>query len=209
VDFVLKHSKICFGFISALGVIILILFFVGSILKEWDQIHILASVSYDFWWLMMFGGIALFTIGIIGIGRQKIKNHRNLFTAIAAFGIPISTFTIVFFAFMLIIAPASFHFPLRSKITNLSVINNSPLILSVDVKAITTADTRIEGAYVLNIDDYSIVTDSYMNPPFFELPAYSTKTLIFNFNETIPTGNYILHLSAWHANHGSLQFVIP
>lgn len=150
---------------------IIINFFVGSNLKEWDQIHILASLSYDFLLLMMLGGIALFTIGIIGIARPKIKNHRNLFTAIATVGIPILVFTIVLFAFTLIVAPASFHFPLRSKITNVSVINDSPLILSVDVKAITTRDTRIEGAYILNIEDYNIVSDSYMNPPFFELTA--------------------------------------
>ena len=157
----------------------------------------------------MFSGIAFITIGIIGIERLQIKNHKNFFTAIAAFAVPTLTIVVVFFAFILIIAPGSFRFPMRSEITKVTVVSNSPLVLSVDVKALTTRNADIEGAYILNIDDSSIVTDCYLNPPFFVLPAYSTKTFSFNFNETIPSGDYILMLSAWRDAHGSLQFTIP
>jgi len=205
----LKYSKKFFGFISVLGLLFLIIFFVGCYLKELDSINILASLSSELFLILVFGGIAFFSIGIIGIVRLRLKNHRNLFTAIAAFAVPTLTFVVVFFGFILIIAPGSFRFPMRSEITKVAVVSNSPLVLSVDVKALTTRNAYIEGAYILSIDDSSIVTDCYLNPPFFVLPAYSTKTFSFNFNVTIPSGDYILMLSAWRDAHGSLQFIIP
>jgi len=37
----------------------------------------------------------------------------------------------------------------------------------------------------------------------------STNTLILNYTVTLASGNYVLQLSSWHNNHGSLKFVIP
>lgn len=107
---------------------------------------------------------------------------------------------------MMILFPATM-FPIRSEITNVSVVNNSPLVLYVDVKAITTRNTDIERAYVRNIDDNSIITYCSLKP-FFELPAVSTRTLILDYNKTLPSGNYILQLSSWHNAHCSIQFAI-
>ena len=99
-------------------------------------------------------------------------------------------------------------FPLRSEITNVSLISNSPLILSIDVKAITTRDTMIEGAGIRDIVDNNVLT-YYSLQPFFELPADSTSNLILDYDVTLQSGNYILQLYSWHNNHGSIQFAIP
>ena len=172
-----------------------------------DAINILATLSTELLFVFLFGGIAFLTIGIIGIVRLQLKNHRNLFTAIAGVVIPPLTFALVFLFIILIIFPATM-FPMRSEITNVSVVSNSPLILSVDVKAITTRNTDIEGAYVRNIDDNNILTYCSFKP-FFDLPADSTTTLVLYYNKTLPSGNYFLQLGSWHNAHGSLQFAIP
>jgi hypothetical protein len=172
-----------------------------------DSINVLASLSDPLLTILLFGGMALITVGIIGIGRLHLKNHKNLFTALAAFAIPSLTFGLVFLVILTCIPV--FSFPMRSEITNISVISTSPLTLSVDAKALTTRNTTIQQAVIRNVDDDKIVTDIFLNPPFPELPAYSTQTFIFHFNTTIPSGNYILQLICWHDNHGSLQFAIP
>jgi hypothetical protein len=172
-----------------------------------DAINVLATVSNDVLSAFLFVGIAFLTIGIIGIGRLHLKMHKNLFTAIVAVVIPPLTFALIFLFIIVIIYPATW-FPMRSEITNVSVINDSPLVLSVDVKAITTRDSYIQEAVIRNIDDNKILTDCYLNP-FYNLPAESTQTFNFNFNETLPSGNYILQLGSWHNAHGSLKFAIP
>ena len=203
----MKYSKIRFGFISVLGVVFLTFFVISNYLKLMDAINVLATLSNEVLSVFLFVGISFLTIGIIGIGRLHLKKHKNFFTAIVAVVVPLLTFALVFLFIIVIIYPVTW-FPMRSEITNVSVINNSPLVLSVDVEAITTRDSYIQEAVIRNIGDNEILTDCYLKP-FYELPADSTQTFIFNFNETLPSGNYILQLGSWHNAHGSLQFAIP
>jgi hypothetical protein len=206
-DLILKYSKICFGVISVLGLLFLILCISSTYLKAIDSINVLASLSDPLLTILLFGGIGLITVGIIGFGRLHLKNHKNLFTALAAVAIPSLTFGLIFL--VIITCIPLFPFPMRSEITNISVISNSPLTLSVDAKALTRRNSTIQQAIIRNVNDDKIVTDCYLNKPFFELPAYSTQTFIFQFNTTIPSGNYILQLACWHDHHGRLQFTIP
>ena len=187
--------------------VFLAIFSVSIYLTNMDAINILARLSEELLFVLLFGGIAFLTIGIIGIGRLKLKNHKKLFTAITACVIPSLTFALVFLFIIVIIFPSTM-FPMRSEITNVTVIGNNPLILSVDLKAITIRDSYIDVANVLNTADDNVVSQCVLDP-FFVLPAYSTKTLILTFNNTIPSGNYIVMLSSWDYHQGNSPFAIP
>jgi hypothetical protein len=163
---------------------------------------------------IVFAGIGFLTVGIIGIGRLYIKNHRNLFTAIAFLLIPLLTVITIMGAYGFIISIAPM-LPMRSEITQVTVVDNSPLALSVGVTAITSRDSRIEGVIVLNGDDEIIAETSFDDREWLEgyalavLPAGSEITLTLNFNTILPADNYLVRLTCWHQNHGSSLFTIP
>ena len=108
-------------------------------------------------------------------------------------------------------------FPLRSEITQVTLVDDSPLVLSLCVKAITSRDTRIECALILDSNDTLVA--SYWNEeimvngvstfqPICVLPAGSEITVTIDFNTTLPSGSYLIRLSAWHHNHGESFFTI-
>jgi len=149
------------------------------------------------------------TIGIVGIGRQYFKNHKNkkLFTILAVLLVPTLTFAsfVVGYSFAISSSPAP---PLRSEITQLTVVDTDPLILSVTMKAITNKDSLIDTAYVYNDNDDCASVAHCFNEERV-LPAGSEITLTLNFNTTLPSGNYTLSFSTWQDNHDSSTFTIP
>ena len=203
----MNYSRLIFGFIAVLGIVFLALVLAGLYLDYVDAVSILASLNSQLGLWFVLGGIIFLTVGVIGMGRQHFKNHRNLFMAIAVLLIPLLTLAIMFVASVEIVVYAPM-FPMRSEITQVSVISTSPLILSVDVKAITSRDTAIEGANIMDYNDDNRVAYCSVKP-FIELPAGSTKTLTLNFNTTLPPGSYLVRLSSWGSNHGSSPFTIP
>ena len=210
----MKNSVLLFGFLVVLGIVSLSLVLVSSYLSCVDALNILALLpSSQFWFLfLLFVGIATLTVGILGIGRQLVKNRRGLFTVLVALLAPLLVFASMFVAITMIMYNAPM-FPLRSEITHVSVVDTSPLILSLNVKAITSRDSRIEGAIVLNSDD-DIVAEIYEQKwveglALAVLPAGSEITLTLDFNTTLPSGNYLVRLTCWHNDHGSSAFAIP
>ena len=203
----MKYSKLLFGFIAILGIVFLTLVLAGLYLDYVDAASILASLNSRLGLWFVLGGIVFLTVGVIGMGRQHFKNHRNIFTALAVLLIPLLTLAIMFVASVLVIVYAPM-FPMRSEITQVSLISTSPLILSVDVKAITSRDTAIEGANIMDYNDDNRVAYCPLKP-FIELPAGPTKTLTLNFNTTLPSGSYIVRLVSWESHHGSSPFTIP
>lgn len=202
----MSHSRLIHVFFAVLGFVFLSLVLASFYLRAIDSVSSLVSLSspqLGVWFGL--GAISLLTVGVVGIGRQHFRNRRKLFTVIAVFLIPPLIFAGFLVVSLLIVVSAPM-FPLRSEITLVSVVSNSPLILSVDVKAITSRTSSIEGASIFDGD--GLVAYRPLKP-FFELPTGSTKTLILNFNDTFPSGNYIVRLSSWHNNHGSLPFAIP
>ena len=83
------------------------------------------------------------------------------------------------------------------------------------MKAITSRDTRIEVAIVLNDDNELVAKTPLDDREWIEglalavLPAGSEIKLTLDFNNTLPAGNYLLRLTCWHQNHGSSSFTVP
>jgi hypothetical protein len=212
-----KHSRLLFGFMTVLGIVSLTMVLASTYLNYVDAVCILASLppSQLGIWFALGCGIVFLTVGILGIGRQYLKNSKDpftrrragSFTVLALILVPSLAFATMFVASGLIIVYAPM-FPLRSEVTHVSVISTSPLILSVDVRAITSRDSPIEGANIMDSDDDRLVAHCSVRP-FCELPAGSTRTLTLNFSYTYPSGNYIVRLVAWDYNHGSSPFTIP
>ena len=207
----MKHSKLLFGFITILGIIFPILCLVGSYLYARDSVSILATFASQLGFWFVLSGTGLFTVGILGLNWQNVQKNRKRFITHYVLLIPLTTFVIVGFTsvFIMLGAPISIQ---RSEITQVTVIDTNPLILSVDVKAITSRDSQIEGTFIINDDNGTLVT--YMDPdegPLAVLPSGSEISLTLNFDTTLTSGNYILILSSLsdHVGHGRSPFTIP
>ena len=144
-------------------------------------------------------------------GRQHLKSHKRLFTALAAVLVPVLTFATMFFALTMIVVSTLFIFPMRSEITQVTVIDTNPLVLSVNVKALTSRDSKIYGANVMNSND-DIVAEIFEQGGLAMaiLPSGSEITLTLDFNTTLASGDYVIRLhGGMHDNHGSSPFTIP
>ena len=219
----MKFSARFYGLIAILGIVILALVLAGSYLDGADSLSILvllspmSSSNLGHWFV--FGGIALLTVGMVGIIRQYFQNHRKLFTALAILLIPPLTFGILVVGSVNAFFGALSMDHLRSEITEVTVVDTNPLVLSVDVKAITSKNTWIESAQVRNSTG-SIVAQIpseevwkaeavYGYFTLAELPGGSEISLTLDFNTTLPSGDYIVKLTCWKTNHGSSSFTIP
>ena len=216
----MKKSTILYWSSVILGILFIDLVLVGSYLDAVDSLSILALLSptqLGLWFVL--GSIVLFTVGIVGIIRQYFKNHRNLLSVFAILLIPPLTFVTSLFGYSIIVLNAPW-FPIRSEITQVTVVDTSSLVLSVGVKAITSRDSRIDQAFVIDSDNELVAETSFDDREWFEhgdfkglalavLPAGSEITLTLNFNTTLPSGDYLLRLSSWGANHGDSPFTIP
>ena len=217
VNLTVKKSTLLYWSFVIIGFVLLALFLVGTYLDAVDSLSILALLSptkLGLWFVL--SGIVLLTVGMVGIIRQYFENHRNLYSALAILIIPALTFFTALFACSLVIMP--FYFPLRSEITQVTVVDTSPLVLSFNVKAITSRDTRIDSALVLDSNDTIVasfwneeimVKGDWTFEPVCVLPAGSEITVTVDFNTTLPSGDYLLRLSSWHDNHGESPFTIP
>jgi hypothetical protein len=220
-NLIVKKFAVLYCSFVILGTVFLALALVGGYLAAADSLSVLASFSlWYFGGFFVLGGIVMLTIGIVGIGRQYFKNRRRLFTVLAILLVPpliFGTF-IVGYAFAFISAPM---FPLRSEITQVTVVDVDPLVLCLNVRAITSRDTRIESAFVLNSADARVAqvpsdgeweAELAESGQFFtlaELPGGSEISLTLDFNTSLPSGDYLVRLTCWHSNQGSSPFTIP
>jgi hypothetical protein len=204
-----KHSLTLYRLLAILGIVLLTLVFVGAYLDGADSLSILTLLSprspnLGLWFGL--GSIVLLTVGIVGIIRRYSRHHRKLFTALAILLIPSLAFATFFVGCTLAVLSAPM-FPMRSEITQVTVVDANPLVLSVDAKALTSRDSIIEGAGVLNSNNV-IVAEIF--EPRELLPAGSEITLTLDFNTTLPSGNYVIRLfGGMHDNHGSALFTVP
>jgi len=214
-----KHSRLLYGSLAVLGIVFLTLCLVGIYLNAIDAISVFAALPSEFvlWFLSI--GIFFLTVGIVGTGRQHLKSHKRLFTALAAVLVPVLTFVAMFFALTMIVVNTLFIFPMRSEIAQVTVVDTNPLVLSVDVKALTSRDSIIDGANVMNRNDVIIaeifereyiVSKNWRGSAMAILPSGSEITLTLDFNTTLPSGNYVIKLhGGMHDNHGSAPFTVP
>ncbi len=204
----MKHSRLFYGLLAVLGIVFLTLCLVGIYLNAIDAISVFAALPSEFvlWFLSI--GIFFMTVGIVGTGRQHLKSHKRLFTALAAVLVPVLTFAAMFFALTTIAVNTMFIFPMRSEITQVTVVDTNPLVLLVDVKALTSRDSMIVGASVMNSNDV-IVAEIFERVRVL-LPAGSEITLTLDSNTTLPSGNYVIRLyGGMQFNHGSAPFTVP
>jgi len=218
-----KFSARFCGLLAILGIAFLALVIVGAYLDGADSLSILVLLSpmssskVGLWFVL--GGIALLTVGMVGIIRQYFQNHRKLFTALAILLIPPLTFGILVVGSVNAFFGALSMDHLRSEITEVTVVDTNPLVLSVDVKAITSKNTWIESALILNNTGSIVaqipsegVSSAEVASGYFtlaELPGGSEISLTLDFNTTLPSGDYLVKLTCWHNNHGSSSFTIP
>jgi hypothetical protein len=204
-----KYYTIIYGFLAVLGVVFLALVLTSVYLNEYKilSVWVFLSTSFTtrFGLSFVLGGIVFLTTGIVGIIRQYFKNHRKLFTVLAILLIPPLIFAsfVVGYSFAVSSSPAP---PLISEITQLTVVDTDPLILSVNMKAITTRDSIIDQAWVFNDNNTSV---AYCFNEGSVLPAGSEITLNLNFSTSIPSGNCTLSFATWHVNQGGSSFTIP
>ena len=205
---------------ALVGIVFLALVLVGTYLDAIDALSILvlfspAKLGFGF----MLGGIILLAVGIFGIKRHFFRSHG---TFLQAFFIPLFSsllFVTCIFAISWIFLNAPMY-PMRSEITQVTVVDTDPLVLSVGVKAITSRDTRIDQGFVINSDNELVTETSFDDREWIEygsfkslalavLPAGSEITLTLNFSDALPSGDYTVRLTSWGANHGRSSFTIP
>jgi hypothetical protein len=229
-------SRIGYRLLAVLGAIWLMLFLAVFYLDSVDAISFLEPLyPTKLNWLIpyqlsgvLFGivicGVLFFTVGILGIGGEYFRNLGELYTAGAVLVISILIFGTMVASIGLMTSP--FVFRLRDEITQVDVLSNGPLVLSLDVKAITTEDSRIGFVFIFD-SDRNMVAEYYMEDivvldehgypyncsvPICVLSGGSSMTLTVRFNHTLPPGNYTVSLASGgfgDDNHGSAAFTIP
>ncbi len=223
------HSRVIYGMFAVLGIFCLTLFLAVNYLDSVDAISFLEplypsqlwrypmQLGYFVFFSTLVGGIVFVTVGVLGIGSKYFTNHRTLLTLLLLL-IPSLAFVTMYWASVEITLSAPM-FPMRSEITQVTIVSSNPLVLFLNVKAITCRDSRIAGALIFNKYD-QLVAQCYPERKWIDygdfhgmgfavLPAHSEIVLTLNFNSTIPSGNYTVRLTEWEENHGSAPFVIP
>jgi len=96
-----KHSKL-FGFITVLGIVFVavfstILYWGAASSDELLELYALVPITYLYYLMLFFpiGGTVFLIVGILGIGRQYFKNHRNLFTVLTIVLVPLLIFALI------------------------------------------------------------------------------------------------------------------
>ena len=223
------HSRVIYGMLAVLGIICLTLFLVINYLDSVDAISFLEpmypsqlwrypmQLGYFAFHSILIGGIVFVTVGMLGIGSKYFANQRTLLTLLLLL-IPSLAFVTMYWASVEITVNAPM-FPMRSEITQVTIVGTNPLVLYLDVKAITCRDSRIEGALIFDSYDQRVaeayperkwtVYGNFQGMTWTVLPGGSETTLTVNFNCTLPPGNYTVRLTAWEENHGSTHFAIP
>jgi len=96
-----KHSTLIFGVIAAFGLAVLTLFFtVVYLARTWSaEILIIEALLPDeffgkFWVPLLIVGTGFLTVGLLGVGRQRIKNKKTLFTVLTVALTPLLVFSL-------------------------------------------------------------------------------------------------------------------
>ncbi len=93
-DLVVKHLKLLYGFITVLGIVFVTTFtallYCNYYLNRdiWLELFPSSYLRSVFGYFLLFGGTIFLTVGLLGIGRQYVKNRRNLLTILAVVLVP-------------------------------------------------------------------------------------------------------------------------
>ncbi len=226
-----KHPTLIFGFIAALGLVILTFFLTAVYLARTYSSGILAiealipsSIFGHFWVLFLISGTGFLMLGILGIGRQRLKNKRTLFTVLTVALTPILVIALFFSLILATTYPVLCDPPEKMAITNVLVTATSPLILSLDAKSFYMAEIWFDNAYVKDCNQTTVASIigemvEVQKPnasPYWtfhyaaRLPAASEKILTLNFNTTLPSGEYSVWLHSYRqSTFTTLYFSIP
>ena len=205
-----KYSKLFFCILTILGSSFLAFIFISIYWSRTSAIEILtiealipkASQS-NLAWFSLLGGGGFLTVGISGLVRHFVK-AKNAFTVLAVFMVPLLIFA-CFSVFVIGVGPMD-----RMAITHVSLDNNSPLILAFSVKSFSSGEIYFDEAYV-NDSGHNTVARIYGElHTIGRLPSGSEQALTFNFNTTLPPGDYTAWLRTRVAgNTYSSSFTIP
>lgn len=211
----MKYSKIFFLLVASLGIVFLGLVILSSYLMWMDSLNVLARLDLEkIGFPLVLAGMAFLTIGVLGFDWRHVRKSKTRFILYVVL-IPLSAF-LVFLASSFLVVMNVPMFPLRSEITQVKVIENNPLVLSLNVKALTSRDSRIEGVVITNNDTMvaSRVSEPLIINAFWtftalcELPGGSEIKFTVNFNCTLSSGDYIVLLTSANSNHDSAPFTI-
>ena len=234
----LKRSTLIFGFIAALGLSFLTFLLAVVYLTRTCSAEILTINALIpqktlgiLWTVFLVVGTIFLASGILGIGRQRIKNKRTLFSVLTIALTPLLVYVLFFSMFAATIYPGLSEAPEKMAITHVSVTSTNPLILSLNAKSFYSMEIYFDYAYVKDSNQTDVasiigemveVKNSTVNPsnwpgyPYWtfqfvaRLPAASEKTLTLNFNATLPSGEYTVWLHSYRqSTFTTLYFSIP
>lgn len=220
-----KRSTVIFAFIATLGLAILVLFFMAAYLARTlsAEILIIEAVIPDaifgrFWVPFLVFGAGFLTVGVLGLGRQRIKNKRTLFSTLIVIFIPLLVFNLFLSISLATTYPIMESPPERMTITNVLVKSNNPLTISLSAKSFYMAEICFDQAYVKDYNKTTVasiigkeveIQNSTSHPsnwpghPYWtfqyvaRLPPASEKTITLDFNTTLPPGDYSLWLHSY------------
>ena len=216
----MRHSKNFFVLFTCLGIAILGIIIVNLYLNWIDSLNILATLDLEQFGIpLLISGVTFLTIGILGLDWKNVQKYRKRFVALYVVLIPLTTI-VCFFLLLVLVFFFVPMFPLRSEITNMAVVSNNPLVLSVDARALTSRTSRIDGAIIISDNGTLVAQTDFNARERFEhedytglalavLPGGSEITVTLNFNTTLAYGDYVVSLSTWGDNHGRSIFTIP
>jgi hypothetical protein len=234
----LKHSTLIFGFIAALGLAFLTFFFLvyyWGVTWSAEMLTIEALIPnrlfVDLWVLFAIVGTGFLMVGILGIGRQRIKKKRTLFSILTVALLPVLVFSLFFSMILATNLPPLSDPPEKMSLTNVSVTTTNPLILSLNAKSFYMAEICFDEAHIKDSSQTTVasiigkmveVQNSSGNPsnwpgyPYWtfqfvaRLPAASEKILTLNFNTTLPSREYSVLLHSYRGQaFTTLYFRIP
>jgi hypothetical protein len=213
----LKYTKLLFASLTVLGAAFVALFFMLFYWQNTWSIEILPfqkSLSMSqLGFLMMFsliGGTGFLTVGLSGIILQFVKNRKRiLLTVLTAVLVPILVFSCLF-TLDNFIESSNIDFlpPEKIAITNVSLDSTNPLTFSVKAKSFYRYDICFSSAVVEDSNLTAVASinsewvyakdssgQTYSTMKFiYVLPPGAEQILTFNFNTTLPAGNYIFML---------------
>jgi hypothetical protein len=213
----LKYSKLLFGSFAVLGSVFVALFFMLFYLLNTWSVELLAvqkSLSLSqFNFLMEFsliGGTGFLTVGLSGVGRRFVKNRKNLYTVLTVFLVPLLVFSCLVSLDYVIRRNRDFDGlpPEKIALTNVSLDSTDPLTFSVTAKSSYSQDICFNTGVIEDSNltivasinsEWVEVKDSsghtYSTMKFiYRLPPGAEQILTFDFNTTLPTGNYTFML---------------
>ncbi|MGA2681587.1 MAG: hypothetical protein ABSF44_07290 [Candidatus Bathyarchaeia archaeon] len=230
----IKYSKLLFGFFAILGFILLAIFFMVfyweqtwssellTVQKLLGDMHLDWSNLNSFFFFTLIAGTALLVVGMLGIIMQSRKKHRVVFAILTVVLVPLFIFGTLFSSSL------TFNSQQTEKltITNFRLDSIHPLTCSVDAKSFYYYEIDFDTAFIKAYNQTIVAQINsnwvesteidgagghYMTMNFlYRLPPGDERTLIFNFNTTLPSGNYTFWLSTYRqGSFISFNFAVP